>query len=105
MQRSVLNLAGAIILLAGTGIAGVIFMNARDSVPSVQSVEEDSPLSPGDSRKYSRNVEIYSGSTGLLLDRWMQAVRELGHSKTMAIVIAAVSLAGSVGCFKAASRE
>jgi len=100
-----LNLAGVIILLAGIGMAGFILWNPHADDSRAESIEEDSPLSPGDSRRYSRNVEIYSGSIGVLLDKWMQAGRELGRTRPLAIVIVAVSLAGSVVCFKAASRE
>ena len=104
MRRSVLNMIGVFVLLAGTGCAGFIFLNAS-GVPRVESIEEDSPLSPLDSRRDSRDLEVYGGKAGLLLERWKNTGRELGKSRSFAIVIAVASISGAMLCFKVESRE
>ena len=62
------------------------------------------PLATSDSRKQSREVEIYYGKTGLLLERWSERAVGLAHGKPLAKLIAVVSSLTAVGCFFVAAR-
>jgi hypothetical protein len=90
-----LNRAGIAILVLGLGWAAWIW-RAPD-----QASNEQLPgtLSPEDSAKYQRQLEILSGKVGLLADRWRREVAELNHGKPLAESIAVVSLVSAAGCF------
>jgi hypothetical protein len=104
--RLALNLAGMLILLVGLASA-VIILRAHageQQTSDEQIINPEAPLTPSDSRKQSREIEIYYGKTGLLFERWSEQAAALFHGKALAKVIAIGSGIMASGCFLAARR-
>jgi hypothetical protein len=101
--RSVLNWAGVAVLLVGLG-SGVLIWRAQDRVEreneAAQAANPAAPLPPLDSRKHVRDVEIYYGKLGLLIEE----ADGLLQGKTLAKTIAVASVIIAVGLFLFASR-
>lgn len=101
--RSVLNWCGVVILLVGLGSAGLIW-RAQDRIErqdeAAQAANPAAPLSPLDSRKHVRDVEIYYGKAGVLEEE----AEELLHGKPLAKTIAVVSVITATGLFLVAAR-
>jgi len=76
---------------------------------NAQHPPEDLPyaddLDASDSRKYSRDMELYSGKVGVLMDKWIRSAKELGHSEPFALSVAVISIAAGISCFVAAGRR
>jgi hypothetical protein len=98
--RLMLNLLGVMILVVGFGSATAIW-RAQDQIDRQTnaggtndpgSAEIRGPLSPDDSRRYTHDVEVYYGKTGLLMDKWMRWLEELTRGKPLAKTIAVASL-------------
>jgi hypothetical protein len=104
--RLTLNLIGVLILLTGLASAAVIWraQDRADKESGQTSANPAEPLSTSDSRKQSREVEIYYGKTGLLMERWSERVQGLAHGKPLAKMIVVVSSTMAVGCFFVAVR-
>lgn len=101
MSRSLLNLIGIVILVAGLGSVALIERNARmeDASAMEDSEATHALLHPEDYGSYVRSAETMGGKTGLLLAGWVKWVGELGHSRPFAISIAVVSLVAATGVF------
>ncbi len=99
-----LQLLGAFILLAGLGIAAQIWLaqDRLDRGSADAPGDEAGPLSILDSRKQSRDLEIYYGKSALLFEEFKEWSASLVHGKRLAgtVAVAASLLAG--GCFFAA---
>jgi len=106
--RLILNLLGLVILLAGYSGAALVW-RAQDRIDQAnagdQAVNDAAPLSPLDSRKDTRQLEVYYGKTGLLMEGWMEWAESLTHGKPLAKTIIVLSSATAIGCFIAASRR
>jgi hypothetical protein len=97
---------GALVLLVGF-ISATFIWRTQGQVGKENDDEAANPAAPlatSDSRKQSREVEIYYGKTGLLLERWSERVEGLAHGKPVAKLIAVVSSLTAVGCFFVAAR-
>ena len=105
--RAILNVLGAAILLVGLGTAVAIW-RAQDRVdksnPDQEVGNAMAPLAPTDSPKQSRDIEIYYGKTGLLMQRWSEKAKDLTHGKPLADLIGVVSALTATGCFLLAAR-
>jgi hypothetical protein len=101
--RSRLNWLGVVVLVAGLGSA-VLIWRAQDRIEreaeAAQSADPAAPLSPLDSRKQVRDVEMYYGKLGVL----MEEADELLHGKPLAKTIAVVSVLTATGLFLFAAR-
>ena len=97
--RSICNIAGAVILVIGLISAAWIWQTQGRQQADPETSALPGSLSPDDSARYQRQVEIYSGKVGLLVERWTRQAAELGHGKALAETIAVVSLAGGGTCF------
>jgi hypothetical protein len=101
--RSALNWIGVVILCAGLGGA-ILDWRAQDRIDreneAAQIADPDAPLSPLDSRKHVRDVEIYFGKSGVLIEE----VEDLFQGKPLAKTIAVVSVITAAGLFIAAAR-
>jgi hypothetical protein len=98
-----LNLIALLILLVGFGSA-ISIWRAQDRIDRQDRKRRPvdiaaAPLAPDDSGRYTRDVEIYSGKTGLLLDKWTRWLQGLAHGKPLAKAIAALSLVVASGFF------
>jgi hypothetical protein len=99
--RLPLQVIGALILVVGFALASRVW-HAQEPEPfSAQDQLNDpsAPLAISDSRKQSRNVEIYYGKTGLLMEKWSERLDPWMHGKRLAVIIAVISLGAATGCF------
>ena len=105
--RLIFRLLGLVILLAGYSGAALIW-RAQDRIDQEnagnQAAQDAAPLSPLDSRKDMRQLEVYYGKTGLLMEGWMEWAEGLTHGKPLAKTIIVLSSAIAIGCFIAAGR-
>ena len=101
--RKVLNGCGVVILLVGFG-SGILIWRAQDRIEreneAAQALNPDDHLPPLDSRKHVRDVEIYYGKSGVL----MEEAEELLHGKPLAKTVGIVSVITATGLFLAAAR-
>jgi hypothetical protein len=101
--RSRINWLGVVVLVAGLGSA-VLIWRAQDRIEreaeAAQSADPAAPLSPLDSRRQVRDVEMYYGKLGVL----MEEAEELLHGKPLAKTIAVVSVFTATGLFLVAAR-
>jgi hypothetical protein len=101
--RSRLNWLGVVVLVAGLGSA-VLIWRAQDRIEreaeAAQSADPAAPLSPLDSRKQVRDVEMYYGKLGVLVEE----AKELLHGKPLAKTIAVVTVLTATGLFLVAAR-
>ncbi len=98
-----LNRCAAIVLLVGFGSAVWIWC-AQDRIDrrnaAAQAANPAASLEPLDSRKHVRDVEIYYGRFGLLLEE----AEGLLHGKPLAKTIAVASALAAAGLFLGAAR-
>jgi hypothetical protein len=112
-RRLVLNLLGMTILLSGLGSATFIWCEqdqierqARAAVTSQLGSGGMTPtLSPEESRRYTHDVEMYYGKTGLLIDKWGRWWDELTHGKPLATTIGIGSLVAGGGLLYAGAAR
>ena len=100
---SALNWLGVLVLVAGLGSA-VLIWRAQDRIEreneAAQSADPAAPLSPLDSRAQVRDVQLYYGNVGVLMEK----ADELLHGKPLARTIAVVSVITAAGLFLVAAR-
>ena len=65
---------------------------------------QDFTLSLEDSKKASRDMELYYGKFGLVVAKWSDWLEELERPGPLAIMIAVLSTLVASGCFAAAHR-
>ena len=91
------------VLVAGLGSA-VLIWRAQDRIDreneAAQSADASASLSPLDSRKQVRDVEMYYGKVGVLEEE----AEELLHGKPLAKTIGVVSVLTAAGLFLVAAR-
>jgi hypothetical protein len=101
-RRSLLNHIGLFILLAGMSVAEFIYWR---SLQDHSDRDDGDPLaSQYDSRAYQRQVQMYVGTFGLIMDQWSRAIANLREPKPLAITITVFSMLTAGSCFIAASR-
>jgi hypothetical protein len=100
---STLNWSGVVILLVGLG-SSILIWRAQDRIEreneAAQIANPAAPLPPLDSGKHVRDVEIYYGKVGVLLEK----ADELIHGKPLAKTIGVVSIVTAIGLFLVATR-
>jgi len=101
-RRTLLNYIGIFILLAGTGVGEFIYWRSFQGGSGTD--DEDPLLSQYDSRVYQRDVQMYVGTFGLIMDQWSRAAAKLGEPRPLAITITVLSILTAGGCFMVASR-
>jgi hypothetical protein len=97
-----LRVAGVAILLAGLATAAWIWrtQGLGDQLKTEEQLADPSaPLAISDSRKQSRQLEIYYGKTGLLVEQWSEDLEHLTHGKPLAKLILVLSCLTAFGCF------
>jgi hypothetical protein len=101
--RSTLIWSGVVILMVGLGSSALVW-RAQDRIEreneAAQIANPANPLPPLDSRKHVRDVEIYYGKVGVLLEK----ADELFHGKPLAKTIGIVSIFTAIGLFLVALR-
>lgn len=103
-----LDLISVIILLVGLGSAAVIYQRAANGSDSVLGYEEGRgsayPIMPEDSRMYLRELELYGGKANVLAYQFRRWFVGLWHGKSLAFIVACITIAISYGFFYAASH-
>ncbi len=107
--RLFLQIISLIVLLAGLGLAAHIYRSA-DNVPrNVLGYEEGGgvvyPDMPDDSKKYLRDMELYGGKANVLMDQFRRWFVGLWHGKSLAFIIAGLTILLSVGIFYLADHR
>jgi len=106
--RESLILIGAIIMLVGLGSAILIYQSTGDNSDSVLGYEiidgSAYPIRPEDSRMYRRDLELYGGKAAVLADDFSRWFVGLWHGKSLAFMVAGISIFISFGIFFAANR-
>lgn len=97
-RRAFLHRCGAVILFVGICLAAFIYWSAPPS-SGTQSVYEDSPLAPEDSRRYAHDTEVNFGKVGALGDTATRMAAHLYEPKPLAVTITVVAVLISGGCF------
>jgi len=96
-------MVGVAILVIGLLSSALIWRHqerlAREAA-SFQATDPAAPLPALLSRRQSRDIEIYYGKTGLLMEQIEEWLQDKGLAKT----VAALSAVGALGCFWAAAR-
>jgi hypothetical protein len=101
-RRSLLNYLGVFILLAGMGAGEFIYWR---TLQGGSGTDDENPLlSQYDSRVYQRDVQMYVGAFGLIMDQWSRAAAKLGEPRPLAIAITVLSMLAAGVCFMLASR-
>ena len=104
-----LYLIAAAILMAGLGSAVFIYLSAEHSPGDVVGYEGAGgyiyPMSPEDSKMYRHDLELFGGKVNVLaegISRWFIG---LWHGKSLAVIVAFMSILLSSGCFIAARHR
>ncbi|MBV8274603.1 MAG: hypothetical protein JO170_04995 [Verrucomicrobia bacterium] len=101
-RRALLNYFGFLILLTGLGLGTFIYWR---SLQAGSGNDDDDPLlSQYDSRIYQRDVQMYVGTFGLIMDEWSRAAGRLTEPRPLAITIIMLSTVMAGACFVVASR-
>jgi hypothetical protein len=102
-----LNLIAVTVLVAGLGSAASIWsvQDRIDRQAKARGTDSPESGSPEDSRRYSRDVQLYYGDTGLLLEKWKRWLGELAHGKPLAYTIGMGSLVLALGLFYVADHR
>jgi hypothetical protein len=101
--RPALLWLGSVILVLGLSAAGWVWYD-QDRIDrqneAIQTDESGAPLAPLDSRKHVRDVQLYYGNLGVLMEK----AEGLLHGKPLAKTIAVASAMTAAGLFMIASR-
>lgn len=107
--RFSLYLIGAAILLIGLLCAGLIYRAAAQRSNGAIGYEivggNTYEVPSGDSKAYRREMELYGGTSGILiadLNRWLGS---LWHGKRLAYVLAIFSIGTALICFAVARDQ
>lgn len=102
-----LKLISAIILAVGLVSALLIYQFAGTYTGPVLGYETGNgtiyPMNPEDYKSYSRDMELYGGKANVLLDDLRQWFDSLWHGKSLAVMVACITILLSGGLFYAAS--
>jgi hypothetical protein len=107
-RSSNLKFIALLILVAGFGLAAFLYPHRSattgDGSMEGDPVNGDAPLSLQDSRRDSRELEVYNGKLGVLVDKWVGIGHAWMQPKPLAITIALASGIVAFGVFTLASR-
>lgn len=103
-----LNLIGFIILLVGLGSAILIYSTSgNDSNGALGYVIIDGqayPISPEDSKMYRHDLELFGGKAVVLADQFSRWFAGLWHGKSLAFIVAFITIFMSIVVFYFANR-
>ena len=108
-RRATLNAVGVIVLVLGMVGACVVYAIGQNR-PAGQGANadgswQDGSLAPADSKSFSRDVQMYNGTAGVLVMKWWELCDVLKRPGSVAVMIAAGSVVAACGCFAAARRN
>ena len=104
-QRKLFNTLGVVVFVLGVGTAGFVDWNGQhrsgnasngQGTSAVDSGWQDGTFAPQDSKKSSRDIELYTGKVGMLVVRLRDWA---GQPESLAIIIATISTLTALACF------
>jgi hypothetical protein len=104
--RTRLNLIGIFILLAG--LAGAVLVYRAAAIDGGDAVDYDHAggtvyaLTPGASKSYRHDLELYGGKAALLADEFNRWFEALWQGRQLAYSLALLAIAVALACFWAA---
>jgi hypothetical protein len=100
-NRMMLKLLGVVILVSGLGAASCIWLaqDRLDRQRNAEGANMTEPIPPEDSRRYTHDVELYYGATGLLVDKWERWFEQWTRGRPLAKLIGATSIILAAGLF------
>ena len=108
LQLSLYMIAAAV-LLVGLLSAGLIYRTAAEQenrAASYQIIDGHAyEVAPGDSKAYLRDMELYGGTSGILIANFNRWLGSLWHGKRLAYVLAIFSVAIAYICFSVARGQ
>ncbi len=100
-RRTTLHLMGAAILVAGLSLALVIYLRAGNEAGQMLGYEGGDgtvyPIRPEDSKQYLRDLELYGGKANVLADEFRRWLGGLWQGKSLAYLVAGVTILVSAG--------
>jgi hypothetical protein len=103
-----LNIASAVVMLAGLGCAAYIYQTGGDESTDTLGYDfhggSPNPIRPEDSKKYQRDLEVISGKAGVVMDDIRRGFAALWQGKSLAYMVAALSILVSFGLYFTANR-
>lgn len=106
--RTRLYLIGAIILLAGLGAAVWVYFSAEEGpgdAPGYEMAGERAyAISPGESKAYRHELELYGGKAAVMADDFNRWFESLWRGKSLAYTLVALAAGIASACFLAAAR-
>jgi hypothetical protein len=108
--QDILTILAIITLLVGLGSAVLIYQTAgagsdSDNVLGYEITGGTAyPIRPEDSRSYQRNLQFVGGKAYVLIDEFQRWFTGLWHGKTLAFIVAGITILLSSGFFYAANN-
>ena len=107
-KQDILTIFGIMILLVGFGISVFIYLTADNYENNFLGYEviggSAYPIRPEDSKVYQRDLQMVGGKAFVLVDQFQSWFTGLWHGKSLAFVVAGITLLISAGCFYAANN-
>jgi len=105
-RAALLRVAAFVLLFIGLAGALCVDQKARreQAVSQPDDVVASEPLAPGDSMRYGYQMGQISGQTGVLVDRLVKGIGELGHGRPLAVLITVAAFAVAGGLLIGADR-
>lgn len=89
--------------MVGLGSAILIYLTAENDWDRVLGYEAEGgyvyPIAPEDSKMYRHDLELYGGKTSVLVDEFMRWFVGLWHGKSLAFIVACITIFISFGFF------
>ena len=107
-RQDLLTFLGIMTLLAGFGISVFIYLTADSYENNLLGYEviggSAYPIRPEDSKIYQRDLQMVGGKAFVLVDQFQSWFMGLWHGKSLAFVVAGITLLIAAGFFYAANN-
>ena len=108
-RSATLNAVGIVVLILGLVGACVVYAIGQDHSAGQSGngdgTWQDGSLAPADSKSFSRDVQMYNGTAGVLVMKWWELCDVLKRPGSVAIIIGGCSVIAATACFVAARRN
>jgi hypothetical protein len=104
MKQHLLNILSAVVLAGGLACAILIYQSAENRAQNAIGYAQGYPVNPQDSKKYLGDLKLYGGKANILMDELRRWLVEVWHGKSLAFIVAFVTLGVSLLLFYSANR-